>query len=218
MTVGLTNSDLGNGLLGSYGAFASMLEELDVAAWHTTTRCDGWEVRDVAGHVVGLAHDAATGVPGSRTPDEQAAALREQSADALAAQLRATIESLQALMNVLDDAAWNGPSGVPDTTLAKGVHGLWWDTYAHDDDVRAALGLDPDRGQNLAASIEYLAYQLTNRGWGPATLALDGLPPIDVGAGGRKITGDPHAFMLVAAGRVDAATLGLDPTVNVYLP
>jgi len=217
MTTQLSNTDLGNGLLGAYGSFADMLDGLDTDAWHTMTRCDGWEVRDVAGHVVGLANDAATGVPGSRTPEQQAVALRDQSPAALAAQLRATVASLQALMDVLDEAAWNGPSGVPDTTLAKGVHGLWWDTYAHDDDVRAALGIDPDLGPNLAAGVEYLAYQLTNRGWGPATLTLDGLPSIDIGAGGSKITGAPHTFMLVAAGRADAATLGLDPTVNVYL-
>ena len=212
-----SNADLGNGLLAAYGSFADRLDGLDTGAWHTMTRCDGWEVRDVAGHVVGLANDAATGVPGSRTPEQQAAALRDQSPAEMAARLRATIASLQALMDVLDDAAWAGPSGVPDTTLAKGVHGLWWDTYAHDDDVRAALGEDVDRGPNLAASIDYLAYQLTSRGWGPATLALDGLAPIDIGAGGTKITGDPHEFMLVAAGRADAASLGLDPTVNVYL-
>ena len=218
MSVVYTNAELGSGLLAAYGAFADRLDGLDDDAWRAPTRCGGWEVRDIAGHVVGLANDAATGVPGSRTPDEQAGALREQQPAELAARLRDTVASLRALMDVLDDAAWEGPSGVPDTTLAKGVHGLWWDTYAHDDDVRAALGIDADRGPNLTASIAYLAYQLTKRGWGPATLALDSIPAIDIGAGGPKITGDPHDFMLVAAGRADAATLGLDAAVNVYAP
>ena len=217
MTGGLSNTDLGNGLLDSYDGFAQMLRHLDTSAWTTPTRCAGWEVRDIAGHVVGLANDAATGVPGSRTPDEQAAALRDFEPVDLAGQLGATIASLRGLINVLDDAAWNGPSGVPDTTLAKGVHGLWWDTYAHADDIHAALGFGADRGPGLKASVDYLAYQLTKRGWGPATLALDGLPTIDIGAGGTKVTGDPYDFILVASGRADAATMGLDPTVNVYL-
>lgn len=217
MTVGLSNTDLGNGLLDSYDGFTQMLRHLDASAWTTPTRCTGWEVRDIAGHVVGLANDAATGVPGTRTPDEQAAALRDSEPGDLAEQLAATIASLRGLMNVLDDAAWAGPSGVPDTTLAKGVHGLWWDTYAHADDIHAALGFGADRGPSLAASVDYLAYQLTTRGWGPATLALDGLPTIDIGAGGPKVTGDPYEFVLVASGRADAATMGLDPTVNVYL-
>jgi uncharacterized protein (TIGR03083 family) len=216
MTVVFSNSDLANGLLGAYDGFAQMLGHLNRERWTTPTRCDGWEVRDVAGHVVGLAHDAATGVARSRTPDEQAAALRDREPAELADQLRATVASLRALVDALDDAAWNGPSGVPDVTLAKGVHGLWWDTYAHSDDIHAALGFDADRGPGLAASVAYLAYQLTNRGWGPATLTLDGLPSIDIGAGGSTITGDPYQFML-ASGRADAATLGLDPNVNVYL-
>ena len=214
----LSNSDLANGLLGAYDGFAQMLGHLNDDAWTTPTRCVGWEVRDVAGHVVGLANDAATGVPGSRTPDEQAAALRDYSPAELADQLRATVTSLRALVDVLDDAAWSGPSGVEGVTLAKGVHGLWWDTYAHVDDVHAALGFDADRGPSLAAGVDYLAYQLTNRGWGPATLTLDGLTPIDIGKGGRNITGDPYQFVLVASGRADASTLGLDARVNVYAP
>lgn len=216
MPVVLSNTDLANGLLGAYTGFAQMLGHLDGQAWTTPTRCAGWEVRDIAGHVVGLAGDAATGVPGSRTPDEQAAALHDHEPAELADQLRASVASLRALVDVLDDAAWSGPSGVPDVTLADGVHGLWWDTYAHTDDIHTALGFDADRGPDLAASVAHLAHQLTNRGWGPATLALDGLPQIEIGAGGKKITGDPYQFMLVASGRADAATLGLDADVNVY--
>jgi hypothetical protein len=33
---------------------------------------------------------------------------------------------------------------------------------------------------------------------------------------GRRVTGDPHQFVLVATGRADPATLGLDESVNVY--
>lgn len=216
MTATLSNAEIANGLLGAYEGFAQMLGHINDRAWHTPTRCTGWEVRDVAGHVVGLANDAATGVPGSRTPDEQATALRDHEPADLAAQLVNSVASLRALVDVLDDAAWSGPSGVDGVTLARGVQGLWWDTYAHQDDVHVALGLDSDRGPNLAASVAYLAYQLTTRGWGPATLALDGLPMNDIGAGGEKIAGDPYEFMLVASGRADAATLGLDPDVNVY--
>ena len=218
MSTTLSNADIANGLLGAYEGFEQMLGHLDDAAWRTPTRCAGWEVRDVAGHVVGLANDAATGVPGSRTPDEQAAALRDNAPAELADQLRASVASLRALVDVLPDEAWTGPSGVDGVTLVRGVQGLWWDTYAHQDDVHEALGFGADRGPDLAASVAYLAYQLTNRGWGPATLALDGLPAIDIGAGGKKVTGDPHQFVLVASGRADSATLGLDPTVNVYAP
>jgi uncharacterized protein (TIGR03083 family) len=216
MTASRANSDLANGALGAYEEFAQLIAGLDGTAWQTHTRCTDWEVRDVAGHVVGLAHDAATGVPGSRNADEQAAALRDHSPTELAEQLRATVATLRSLIDVLDDAAWSGPSGVPDRTLAQGVQGLWFDTYVHRDDIAAALGVDADRGPGLAGSVAYLAFLLTGRGWGPATLALDGLPQHDIGAGGPKVEGDPHQFVLVASGRAEPATMALDATVNVY--
>jgi uncharacterized protein (TIGR03083 family) len=216
MPVSRLNSDLANGALAAYEDFAQLIAGLDGAAWQTHTRCSDWEVRDVAGHVVGLAHDAATGVPGSRNADEQAAALRDHSPTELAEQLRATVATLRSLTDVLDDAAWSGPSGVPDRTLAQGVQGLWFDTYVHRDDIASALDTGTDRGPGLAGSVAYLAFLLEGRGWGPATLAFEGLPQHDIGGGGEKVGGDPHDFVLVASGRADPATLGLDPSVNVY--
>ena len=56
-------------------------------------------------------------------------------------------------------------------------------------------------------------------GWGPATIAVDGVEAIPVGDGsGTRVTGDPHQFVLVATGRADPATMGLDESVNVYRP
>ena len=85
-----------------------------------------------------------------------------------------------------------------------------------DDDVRAALYIEHARGTTLTFAVAVLAVSLTRNGWGPATLALDDTPSIDIGAGGPKITGDPYQFVLAATGRADAATLGLDPSVNIY--
>ena len=93
---------------------------------------------------------------------------------------------------------------------------LWYDTFVHADDIRVALGRATETGAGLAASVEYLAGELTTRGWGPATLALDGVPRYDVGDGGREITGDPMQFVLVATGRAEPATMGLEPGVSIY--
>ena len=73
-----------------------------------------------------------------------------------------------------------------------------------------------ERGDGLHASVVYLAAELTKRGWGPATLVLDGEPRHDIGAGGPEITGEALQFVLVATGRADPATMDLDPTVNIY--
>ena len=216
MIGGLTNAELAAGMLGAYDGFAAMVDGLDDTAWHTSTRCTGWEVRDVAAHVVGLAADSLSGAVGSRTPDEHAAALRAHPPADLAAQLRASTEIFRSFFAGIDDTTWDGPSPVPDMTLAHGVLGLWFDTHVHADDARAALGLPPDRGPGLTAGVAFLALALTNQGWGPATLALDGMPPRDIGGSGPKVTGDPYQFLLVASGRAHPASLGLDPSVNVY--
>jgi len=215
-TTTLSRNHLSNGALAEYDAFAELIEGLTEKEWNAAARCTGWQARDVAGHVVGLAEDTAAGVPGSRNADEEAASVRHETPAGAAARLRTAIASLRALLDVIDDDAWNGPSGVPDLTLGEGVLTLWFDTYIHADDIRAAVGRPSARGDGLDASIAYLARQLTAKGWGPATLALDAGGRQDIGGGGRELTGDAMQFALVATGRADPATMDLDPDVNIY--
>ena len=215
-TTTLSRTHVSNGCLAEYDAFADLIEGLTEKQWNATARCAGWQTRDVAGHVVGLAEDTAAGVPGSRNADEEAASVRHESPAGAAARLRTAVAALRGLLDAIDDDVWNGPSGVPDLTLGEGVLTLWYDTYVHADDIRAAVGLPSDRGDGLDAAIAYFAAQLTTKGWGPATLALDGVGRHEIGGGGREITGDALQFALVATGRADAATMGLDPDVSIY--
>jgi uncharacterized protein (TIGR03083 family) len=216
MTQLLDRTDVARGAIAEYEAFAALIDPLDTADWNAPTRCDGFLVRDVAGHVIGLAEDVAKGVPGSRNAEEEAASVRGDAPAAATARLRAAIATINPLLDALDDDMWNGPSGVPDLTFGRGVLTLWYDAFVHADDIRAAIGLPSEAGAGLAASVEYLAGELATRGWGPATLALDGLPHYDVGAGGLEVNGDPLQFVLVATGRADPATMGLDPGVSNY--
>jgi len=215
-TITRSRTHVSNGCLAEYEAFAALIEGLTDKEWDTAARCAGWQTRDVAGHVVGLAEDTAAGVPGSRNADEEAASVRHESPAGAAARLRAATASLRALLDAIDDDAWAGPSGLPDLTLGDGVLTLWYDTYVHADDVRAATGRVSERGEGLDASVAYLAQALTKKEWGPATLVLDGAGRQDVRGGGREITGDAHQFVLVATGRADAATMGLDADVSIY--
>jgi len=208
--------DVSKGCIAEYETMAALIEPLTEAQWDAPTRCRGFAVRDVAGHVIGLAEDTAKGVPGSRNAELEAASVRHESPAGAAARLRAAIVPIQALLDTVDDDTWAGPSGVPDLTLGQGVLTLWYDAYVHNDDIRAALDRATDRGPGLEASVAYLARQLDLRGYGPATLTLEGLPRYDVGAGGREISGDPVAFVLAATGRLDPAALGLDERVNIY--
>jgi uncharacterized protein (TIGR03083 family) len=216
MTTLLARTDIAQGLIDEYQAFAALVDSLDATEWATASRCDGFEVRDVAGHVIGLAEDVVKGVPGSRNAEEEAASVRGDTPAQAAARLRAVVEALQPLLAALDDAMWNGPSGVPDLTFGAGVHLLWYDAFVHADDIRAAIGRPSVTGPGLDASVEYLAGELESRGWGPATLALSGQARRDIGGGGREVSGEPLAFVLAATGRIDPATLDLDPDVNIY--
>jgi hypothetical protein len=117
-----------------------------------------------------------------------------------------------------DDAAWAGPAppGIPGT-LGEGVEAIWYDAYVHAEDIRAALGRHPEPGAGVKVSVSHLVDLLTQRGWGPAVVALDGLDEMPVsGGGGRRVVGDPLTFILVATGRQAAKDMGLDDSVNIY--
>ena len=195
-----SRTHVSNGCLAEYEAFAELIEGLTEKEWNAAARCTGWQTRDVAGHVVGLAEDTAAGVPGSRNADEEAASVRHETPAGAAARLRTATASLRALLDVIDDDAWAGPSGVPDLTLGDGVLTLWYDTYVHADDIRAALGRPSEQGPGLAAAVAYLDAM-------HATRAITVDPAVDV---------EPLAFVLAATGRLDATTVGLDPSVNIY--
>ncbi len=217
MGTSLTRTDLANGLVAEYAAFADLIAGLDDGAWHKATRCVGAEVRDIAGHVTGLAEDVTIGAPGSRSFAEEAASLRDLSPREVAQHLRDANVPIGDLVTSLDEEAWTGPSPVEGLTLGRGVLTLLYDTYVHNDDIRAALGLPSERGVGLQASVEYLAGELTTRGYGPVQLHLEGMAPIGVnGDSGPTVTGDPLTFVLAATGRTDPAPLGLDASVNIY--
>ena len=196
------------------------------AEWATPSRCTGWTVGDVAAHVIGgMADVAALRLEGLGTPEVTARQVTERQgrppgelADELGAAIKATAE----LLGAFNDEAWGmqAPGGF-DFTLGEGVEALWHDAWLHGDDILAALGRPSERGDGMKASVSHIADVLTREGWGPAVLALDGLPqfPVNDAAGtngGSRFTGDALAFVYAATGRADPAPLGLDESANIY--
>ncbi|MGH9050943.1 MAG: maleylpyruvate isomerase family mycothiol-dependent enzyme [Acidimicrobiia bacterium] len=209
------------GLIGELDDFSSLLRTLDDREWSTPTRCEGWTVGNVAAHLTGTMTDVVSGnLDGLGTPevtqrevDERKGATPAEMADELDAATKASAD----MVAIFDDDAWNGPApaGLP-YSLGVGVEALWYDAYLHADDIRAAVGRPSEQGPGLEAAVSHVAYFLEDRKWGPATLALDGMPEVEIGGGGRRITGDPLEFVLAATGRADPAPLGLDASVNIY--
>lgn len=213
----LSREQVLQGTVDEWELFAELVAGLDEAQWAAPSRCEGWEIRDVAAHVVGTTADVLAGTFGQRTTADQARDGRHLSPREMAAEMRRVAAGLGPLLAVLDDAAWAAPSPAPDLSNGEGVLALWYDTWLHADDIRAAAGLPSVRGAGLLAAVDHVVHVLTKRQWGPARIALHGLPELRVGeANGNVVVADPLHFVIVATGRADSAELGLEPSVNIY--
>ena len=218
----LPRDQVSAGLIAELANFEALLRSIEDDARGTPTRCGGWDVGDVASHTIGSLADVVAGrLDGLGSPEvteREVLERRSRSLGELAEECARVRDAAVGLLALFDDAAWSAPApGGYEGTLGDGVEALWYDTYLHADDIRAAIGQPSVAGDGLEAAASHLSTELTKRGWGPATLAFDGLPEFPVsGGGGRRIDGEPLAFTLAATGRLDPASLGLEPDVNVY--
>jgi len=218
----LPRDEVSKGMIAELADFEALLRSLDADQWATPSRCEGWSVGDVAGHVIGSMSDVVAGnLDGLGTPEVTAREVEERrgrSPEQLADECAEVRAAAEGLLAAFDDDAWNTPApGGYEGTLGDGVEALWFDTYLHADDMRSVLGIATVRGDGDRASVSHIATELTKHSWGPATLAFDDLPEFAVsGGGGRRLDGDAFPFILAATGRGDPTTLGLDGSVNLY--
>lgn len=203
------------------GRFEALIRSIDESSWERPSRCEGWTAGDVAKHVVGQFADVVAGrfdgigtdEATQREVDERAGGGPTEVADELA-EIR---PALAALLGMFDDDAWAAPApGGAASTLGQGVEALWSDMVLHADDIRNAAGMVAPADVDTKAAASHIADILTQQGWRPATIALDGLPAFDISGGGEKITGPAWPFVLAATGRGDLTALGLDESANIY--
>ncbi len=219
----LSRTEVVPGLEAELESFGELIAPLDASDWARPTRCEGWSVADVSAHVIGSIADVVSGrLEGLGSPEATAREVAERKgrSPAESVQELAAVTKLAAdLGAAFDDASWEMPApGGYDGTLGQGVEALWYDTYLHADDVRAALGRPAVRGPGLRASVHHVAHELDKQGWGPATLCFDGIEEVAVGAGGARHTGDALEFVLVATGRADPSALGPQAPLDIYAP
>ncbi len=209
------------GMFKEYAEFALLLRGLTADQWETASRCEGWTVADVAGHVVGQLSDVAQlrleGLGTADVTDRQVQERRGRDPGALADELDASAEAASGLAAAFDDDAWSapGPPGTPGT-LGQGLESLWFDTFLHNDDIRDAINKPTVAGDAVLPSVSHIAQVLTDQGWGPATLRLEGVEEFLVSGGGPAVVADPMTFILVSTGRASPDLIGLDDTVNIY--
>jgi uncharacterized protein (TIGR03083 family) len=202
--------------------FEALIRSISDEEWSKPSRCKGWTVAGVAAHAIGSMADVVNGkLDGLGTPEVTQREVDERAGRSpaeLAGEVAAVRTQAEGMLPMFDDDAWEAQSpGTYEGTLGDGVEALWFDFYMHADDIRAAIGRPSEPGDGLRAAASHVATELTKRGWGPATIALDGLPEFAVsGGGGERIDGDPLAFVLAATGRSEPSTVGLDDSVNLY--
>jgi uncharacterized protein (TIGR03083 family) len=210
------------GMLAEYAAFSQLISGLTQDEWQAASRCQGWDAAAVAGHVVGQLTDVvALQLDGLGSPEVTARQVDERRGKPpkeLAEELESSLETASALASAFDDESWAAPPpGGNVASLGFGLESLWFDTYLHADDIRSALEQPRVLGDGTLPSISHISQVLSEQGWGPGELVLDGMPAFQIsGGGGRTVTGDPFAFILAATGRGDPSDFGLDKSVNIY--
>lgn len=207
------------GLIAELGDFEALVRSLDAAELRAPSRCGGWTAGDVAAHVIGQMADVTAGrFDGLGTPEVTARQVDERRGRTpaeLADELADAAKIGSDILTSFDDAAWEGPSPSGTGTLGDGVEALWFDAWLHADDIRDATGRPTEIGPGIRASISHIAQQLAEQGWRSATLSFEG-EEFAVAGGGPAVTGDSVQFVLVATGRGDPESFGLDETVNIY--
>jgi len=205
----LPRTEVTQGLTHEMGRLTELVRSLSEAEATTPSRCAGWTTADIAAHVAGNLADIIAGrFEGLGTPEVTQRAVDERRGHTTA-QLADELDEVTKvggdIMSSLDDDAWSGPAPAGSGTLGYGVESLWFDAYLHGEDIRAAIGRPPTYGSGLRVSLSHVLDTLELREW-PGTVPV----------GGDSEPEDQLAFVLVATGRADPKTIGLDDTVNIY--
>jgi uncharacterized protein (TIGR03083 family) len=117
------------GIPGELRAFGELVGSLSANDLMTPSRCAGWIVADVAGHVIGTVADITQGrLEGQGTAQVTQRQARERAGRTvkeLTGELANAGPVLAALLGSLPETAWAGPApGNPDYTLGFAVGAL----------------------------------------------------------------------------------------------
>jgi uncharacterized protein (TIGR03083 family) len=203
----LARTVVSEGLIDELTRFEAQVRSLSEAEWNTPSRCEGWTVGDVARHVIGSMADVAAGrLDGLGTPEVTQREVDERAGRSpaeLADECAEVTKAAAGMLPLFDDAAWAGPGpGGFDGTLGDGVEALFYDTWMHGEDIRAALGQAAVMSSGFGAARSHVAWDLRR------VAQWQGEMP--------KADADAYAYIMVATGRTDASTLGAGAPPNIY--
>ena len=152
--------------------------------WQAPSRCATWSAADVAAHVVGQLTDVVSfrldGLGSPEATNRQVEERRGRAPKELAEELESSVAIASTLAPSFDDQSWNAPPpGSTVSTLGFGLESLWFDTYIHADDIRAAVGQKSVPGDGSLPSLSHISQVLSDQGYEPSELALDDVRPFE---------------------------------------
>ena len=203
----LARTVVSEGLIDELNRFEALVRQLSPKQWNTPSRCEGWTVGDVARHVIGSMADVAAGrLDGLGSPEVTQREVDERAGRSpaeLADECSEVTKAAAGMLPLFDDAAWAGPGPAGfDGTLGDGVEALFYDTWMHAEDIRAALGQAPVMSSGFRAARSHVAWDL-----GRVANWRGDMPKSD---------DDAYAFILAATGRTDGSSLGAGAPPNIY--
>lgn len=177
---------------------------LDDAQWAAASRCEGWTVRDVMAHLVGVdqfwevsASAALAGDPTrylqafdpAATPAKMVDGMQDLAPAAVLEHFRGGVEALADVLGGLDEERWSVVAEAPPGHVslhALALHALW-DAWIHERDIVVPLGLQPVvEADEVRACLRYVA------GLGPALSATPRLDPHGHARPRRHRSGGPR--------------------------
>ncbi|MEX2395101.1 MAG: maleylpyruvate isomerase family mycothiol-dependent enzyme [Actinomycetota bacterium] len=196
-------------------ALTTYLESLPEAAWDKQSLCEGWTVKDVMAHVVGIASDVANrrldGVGTDESNQRQVDDRKASSPREILHEWNAEGKLLEDGIGDLDDEFWNAPY-TDNFTVGDALQRMVEDIWTHGQDIRIPLGDDTTSSPALTSTLEVIARDMFNRL--PITAPSVGTVHITAGDFSATVNG-PGAETVTVSG--DAITLGLVGTGRIAL-
>lgn len=224
-------------------SLTAYLESLPEAAWDKQSLCEGWTVKQVMAHAIGIASDVAnrrldgvgTDEANQRQVDERADRTPREFLDEWSREGKLLEDGVRELA----DDFWNAPYS-DNFTVGHALQRMVEDVWTHGQDIRIPLGDETTAGPALVSTLEVASRDLHNRlprlapDAGTVTIDAGGFSSTVTGSGATDvtITGDRVTLGLVSTGRIpleDAvrdgkltvkpdAPAGLADALNIYGP
>ena len=220
---------------------AAYLKALPEADWDGPTLCEGWSVKDLMAHAIGIQADvAAQRLDGIGTPEENQRQVDERATKSpadLLAEWDAEGKNLEEAILALPDEMWN-LEFTPNFTIGQSLQRMVEDIWVHEQDIRIPRGEQPTGGFGNVATLEVASRDLENRlpvhapAVGKVSINAGDFSSVVAGPGNESvdIDGDPITLGLVSTGRISLADAvkdgklfvspnapdGLAEAINIY--